>query len=316
MAIPPAPTEMPRPQAPEVQAEMVATRTRPAYLHFLARDPVALLAAAWLVLLIVFVVFGEWIVGDAAHGLNLRARVLPFGSTEGGWINVLGTDALGRSVLARIIVGTKVTLGIALTSAVLALLIGTLIGLWAGFVGGWTGRVIMQISDVLQSFPSILLAMVVLYVLTPSPVNLILVLTVGQLPVYIRVARAEVLELRERLFVDAARVIGANSRQIIRLHIAPMVAPTVINIVTIDFALIMLSESSLSFLGIGVQAPTITWGLMVSQGKDYLDTAWWMAFFPGLMIMLTTLSINLMANWLRRVRDPRERWRYERAKAS
>jgi peptide/nickel transport system permease protein len=304
------PTRQP---VPEADAEMVATRTRPAYFHFLLRDPVALIAAIWLLILLFCVIFGEWLVGGAAYDLNLRARAQPFGSTEGGWINILGTDALGRSILARIIVGARVTLGIAVTSALAALLIGTLIGLWAGFIGGITGRVIMQISDILQSFPSILLAMVVLYVLTPSPANLIIVLTIGQLPVYIRVARAEVLELRERLFVDAARVIGANPGQIIRMHIAPMVTPTVVNIVTIDFALIMLSESSLSFLGIGVQAPTITWGLMVSQGKDYLETAWWMSFFPGLMIMLTTLSINLMANWIRRVRDPRERWRYEKA---
>jgi peptide/nickel transport system permease protein len=306
------PTRQP---APEIEAEMVATRARPAYLHFLVRDPVALLAAFWLVMLVAFALFGPWMVGDAANSLNLRARAQPALTLENGWINVLGADALGRSILARIIVATRVTLGIALSSALLALLIGTLIGIWAGFVGGIVGRTIMQISDILQSFPSILLAMVVLYILSPSPVNLILVLTIGQLPVYIRVARAEVLELRERLFVDAARVIGARPRQIIRMHIAPMVAPTVINVVTIDFALIMLSESSLSFLGIGVQAPSITWGLMVSQGKDYLETAWWMAFFPGLMIMLTTLSINLLANWLRRMRDPRERWRFERAKA-
>ena len=124
----------------------------------------------------------------------------------------------------------------------------------------------------------------------------------------------EALELRERLFVDAARVLGASRRQILARHIGPLVMPVVINIVTIDFALIMLSESSLSFLGLGVQAPAITWGVLVSQGREYLQSAWWISFFPGLMIMLTTLSINLLANWLRRVRDPRERWRFERAK--
>ena len=307
-------TDNSTPATPAVQAEMLATRTRTAYLHFLFRDPVALVACLWLLLLLFFSLFGPLLFADEALRLNLKARSLPAGTLENGWVNFLGADALGRSILARCIVATRVTLGIAMTSAVCALVIGTTIGLYAGFVGGWTSRVIMQLSDVIQSFPSILLALVVLYMLSPSPANLILVLTFGQLPVYIRVARAEVLELRERLFVDAARVIGARPRQIIRMHIAPMVIPTVINIMTIDFALIMLSESSLSFLGIGVQAPSITWGLMVSQGKDYLETAWWMSFFPGLMIMLTTLSINIMANWLRRIRDPRERWRFERAK--
>jgi len=296
-------------------SETVRVSARPDYLHILLRDPVAMVAALWLVLTIAAALVGPWLFGEAATAMNLRARNQPALTLENGWINVLGTDPLGRSVLARCIVAAQVTLTIAAGAAAIALVLGTAIGLYAGFAGGVAGRVIMQLSDVIQSFPSILLAMVVLYMLSPSPFNILAVLAFGQLPTYIRVARAEVLELRERLYVDAARVLGASRARIIRAHIAPMVIPTVINIVTIDFALIMLSESSLSFLGIGVQAPTITWGVLVSQGKDYLATAWWIAFFPGLMIMLTALSINLLANWGRRVRDPRQRWRYARGPA-
>lgn len=297
------------------EAESVRETARPDYLRHLVRDPMVFAAAIWLLLMVLAALVGPMLFGNEAEAMNLRARNLPALTLENGWINVLGTDPLGRSVLARCIVAAQVTLAIAASAAVLALVVGTAIGLYAGFAGGLAGRIIMQVSDIIQSFPSILLAMIVLYMLSPSPFNIVVVLAVGQLPVYIRVARAEVLELRERLYVDAARVLGASQRRIIAAHIAPMVIPTVVNIVTIDFALIMLSESSLSFLGIGVQSPTITWGVLVSQGKDYLGSAWWIAFFPGLMIMLTTLSINLVVNWVRRVRDPRQRWRYARGAA-
>lgn len=296
------------------EAEMILTPRRPAYLHFLLRDPFALLSAIWLTLILFCALFGPLLFGDAATSMNLRARNLPLGSVETSWLGLLGYDPLGRSVLARCIVATQTTLGIAATAAIAALTVGTLLGIYAGYVGRWTGKAIMQISDIVQSFPSLLLALFVLYMLEPRPLNIVLVLAFGQIPIYLRVARAEVLELRSRLFVDAARVLGSKTHQILATHIAPLVLPVAINIVTIDFALIMLSESSLSFLGLGVQAPTITWGVLVAQGREYLQSAWWISFFPGLMIMLTTLSINLLANWIRRIRDPRERWRFERAR--
>jgi len=299
---------------PPDEAETLLTARRPAYLHFLVRDPFALASAIWLLLIVLFATLGPLLLGDAATDMNLRARNLPLGSIENSWLGILGYDPLGRSVLARCIVATQTTIGIAAAAALAALTIGTIVGLYAGYTGGRTGRVIMQLSDIVQSFPSLLLALFVLYMLEPQPLNIVLVLAFGQIPIYLRVARAEVLELRERLFVDAARVLGAKPRQILARHIGPLVLPVVINIVTIDFALIMLSESSLSFLGLGVQSPSITWGVLVAQGREYLQSAWWISFFPGLMIMLTTLSINLLANWLRRVRDPRERWRFDRAR--
>lgn len=303
-------TTEPRDDARE--AEEIQADRRPAYLHFLLRDPFALISAIWLALMLFFAIFGPLIVGEAANEMNLRARNLPVGSSEEGIISILGHDPLGRPLLARILVAAQTTLGIAAAAAILSLVLGTLIGLYAGYTGGRTGKIIMQISDMVQSFPSLLLALFILYMLEPRPINIVIVLAIGQIPVYLRVARAEALELRERLFVDAARVLGASRFQILARHIGPLVLPVVINIVTIDFALIMLSESSLSFLGLGVQQPAITWGVLVSQGREYLQSAWWIAFFPGLMIMLTTLSINLLANWLRRVRDPKERWRFER----
>jgi peptide/nickel transport system permease protein len=172
----------------------------------------------------------------------------------------------------------------------------------------------MRFSDVLQSFPSLLLAVIVLYILEPRIFNLVIVLAITRLPVYIRVARAEVLEIRERLFVDAARVLGSSRTRIILRHIAPVVAPTIVTIMTVNFAFVMLAESSLSFLGIGIQPPSITWGLMVAQGRNYLNIAWWLAFFPGLMIMVSTLSANILSNWVRMVSDPVQRSRLESLK--
>ncbi|MGY8994116.1 MAG: ABC transporter permease, partial [Rhodospirillales bacterium] len=162
-----------------------------------------------------------------------------------------------------------------------------------------------------QSFPSLLLAVIVLYVLEPRVANLIIVLAITRTPIYLRVTRAEVLEIRERVFVDAARALGGSKAHILRKHIAPIVAPTLATIMTVDFASVMLSESSLSFLGIGIQPPEITWGLMVAQGRNYLSQAWWLAFFPGLCIMSATLSANIMSSWLRIVTDPVQRWRLE-----
>ncbi len=295
----------------EVDAELVMSDRKPAYWHFLVRDPFALLSLCWIIFLFVTAIIGPELLGNDAGKINLRARNTPPASIMAGWMTILGTDSLGRSIVVRIIVATRNTIGIALSASFLAMIVGGLIGLFAGYVGRWPGKIIMQFSDVVQSFPSMLLAMIVLYILEPRAFNLVIVLSFTRIPVFIRVARAEVLELRERLFVDASRVLGSNSIQIIVRHIAPMVTPTIINILTVEIAFVMLSESGLSFLGIGIQPPEITWGLMVAQGRNYLETAWWQAFFPGLMIMLSTLSINILYRWVRRIRDPLQRWRFE-----
>ena len=169
----------------------------------------------------------------------------------------------------------------------------------------------MRLADVIMSFPSLLLAVIVLYMLRPSVGNVILVLAITRIPIYLRTTRAEVLEIKERMFVQAAQVMGASSSRIVFRHILPMVIPTLVTLATLDFAFVMLAESALSFLGIGIQPPEITWGLMVAQGRQYLTNAWWLAFWPGLAIILTTLSLNLLSNWLRIALDPAQRWRLE-----
>jgi peptide/nickel transport system permease protein len=272
-------------QTPQVTAEQeaVAIRRGLPWWRLLLRDPLALMAALWLALLCVCVMVGPELFGKEATTLNLRARNLPPGSTEQGWLMILGSDALGRSMLARLIVATRNTISIALTSVLLAMIIGGFLGLIAGYIGRGVG-------------------------------NLIIVLAITRIPSYLRVTRAEVLEIRERVFVDASRALGGSRTHILVRHIAPVVAPTLLTILTVDFAIVMLAESGLSFLGIGIQPPEITWGLMVAQGRNYLSQAWWLAFFPGLAIMFATLSANILSNWLRIVTDPVQRWRLEAPK--
>jgi peptide/nickel transport system permease protein len=145
--------------------------------------------------------------------------------------------------------------------------------------------------------------------LPPSAANIILVLAITRIPVYLRTARAESAELQSRVFVDAARTFGAGATSIITRHVVPIVLPTLLTVATLDFCYVMLAESSLSFLGIGIQPPDVSWGLMVAQGRTYLHTAWWLSFFPGLAIVVTTVSATILAAWARIATDPGQRWR-------
>lgn len=280
-------------------------------LWLLGRDKVALVAALYLLAVAACVIVGPALFADTATQMNLKLRNTPPLSLEHGFGYVLGGDALGRSILARIVVASQNTLSIALSAVGIALLFGATLGLVAGYAGGLPSHVIMRAADIVMSFPSLLLAVIVLYMFEPRVSNLVLVLAITRMPVYIRTTRAQTLEARERLFVDAARVLGASTLRILVHHLAPLVLATLTTVATLDVALVMLSESALSFLGIGIQPPEVTWGLMVAQGRNYLTSAWWLAFFPGLAIMLTTLAFNLLSNWVRVVMDPAQRWRLE-----
>jgi peptide/nickel transport system permease protein len=284
-------------------------------LRLLWHDKFALVAACYLALMALCALFGPALFEDAATKMNLRGRNAPPFTLENGWLYVLGADALGRSILARLVVAAQNTLAVAAAAVAVAMTIGGILGLIAGYAGGFVGNLIMRLADVIMSFPSLLLAVVVLYVFEPRVANLVLVLAVTRIPIYLRTTRAEVLELRERMFVSAARVMGAGPVRIVWRHVVPLVVPTLITIATIDFAFVMLAESALSFLGIGIQPPEITWGLMVAQGRNYLGIAWWLAFWPGVAIMLTTLALNLLSSWMRIATDPVQRWRLEVADA-
>lgn len=277
--------------------------------RLLLRDPMATVAAGILTFVLLVAVFGPWLVGSAATDQNLdQSNLAPF-NLDTGWTNVLGTDPLGRSMLARLIVACQTTMMVALPAVVISCIIGSVIGMWAGYHRGWRETTAMRVADVIMSFPSLLLAVVVLYVFSPSAANIVLVLAFTRIPIYLRTARAESAELQSRIFVDAARTFGASSGSIIRSHVFPILLPTLLTVATLDFCFVMLAESSLSFLGIGIQPPDISWGLMVSQGRTYLQTAWWLSFFPGLAIVVTTVSATVLAAWARIATDPGQRWR-------
>lgn len=279
----------------------------------LAGDPMALLSALWLLVVALAIVADLW--GAFAGGrISLQARNLPPFDFAQDWKLWLGADSLGRPLMARLAQAALTSIGIALVTVLLSLIAGTLLGLVAGYFGGVVGNAIMRVSDIIMGFPTLLVALVGLYLFGPSVANLVIVLAITRMPSYVRVARAETLEVRERLFVDAARVFGGGPLWIIRNHILPIVAPTMLTLASVNVAMVMLFESGLSYLGLGVQPPAVSWGLMIAQGQSYLASAWWLGFFPGLAVMLTTMSFNLLANWFRIVNDPSQHWRLVRNK--
>ena len=226
---------------------------------------------------------------------------LPGGSVE----YLLGTDQLGRDVLTRIIYGSRISLLIGLLSVAVSLPIGVGLGLLGGYFRGRLDDAVMRLADVQLAFPFILLAITIAGVLGPSPRNVILILAVGGWVAYARVTRGQVLGLREKEFVEAARALGMRHGRILVAHILPNILTPIIVLATFAVAQMILLESSLSFLGLGVQPPTPSWGGMLNDGRAYITIAWWLTTFPGATIMLTVLGINFMGDWLRDLFDPR-----------
>jgi peptide/nickel transport system permease protein len=284
---------------------------RVSLLRLLRKDPSAVIALVWIAILVVALIADAFFLHRYSVTVNLRVRNAPPFNPDNGWLYFLGADALGRSMIARLAAAAGPSLGVAFASVGFSLVIGTIFGLLAGWTSGSIGTLVMRVADMIQGFPTFLLALIVLYVFGPSIINVVLVLGVTRAPAYIRVARAEVLEIRERLFIDASRVLGAGPWWIVRKHVLPIVAPTLLTIASVNLAMVMLIESSLSFIGLGIQPPAASWGLMVAQGRGYLSNAWWLACFPGLAIMFTTIAFNLLSSWFRMATDPQQRWRLE-----
>ncbi|WP_282851922.1 ABC transporter permease [Gulosibacter sediminis] len=282
---------------------------KPSLFTLLLRDKFATTAAIVLILIILTSLVAPLLVSDLAQRPDLPNRNLPPFSVGEGWQFILGSDAIGRSMLARMMIAGGTSLGVSLAAVVVAGIIGTAWGIWAGYHRGWRESVSMRVGDIIMSFPSLLLAFVILYIFAPSAANIVLVLALTRIPIYLRTARAETAELRTRMFVDAARNFGASPVTIMGRHIFPNVLPTIVSLATLEFCYVMLAESSLSFLGIGIQPPDLSWDLMVSQGREYLQIAWWQSVLPGLAIVITTVCANVLAAWLRIATDPGQRWR-------
>jgi ABC-type dipeptide/oligopeptide/nickel transport system permease subunit len=225
----------------------------------------------------------------------------------GTWDNVLGSDQLGRDILSRLIYGCRTSMLLAVAGVALAAVLGVLVGLISGYFSARLDALIMRVADVQLSFPYLLLAIAFMALLGTRLSNLILVLVLRSWVVYARLVRVSVLSLREREFVTSARALGAGDWRIVFRHIAPNVAAPAIVVSTLQLAELIIVESSLSFLGLGVQPPIPSWGTMVSQGREYISTAWWLVTLPGLAIVLTVLGTNLFGDALRDVLDPRSK---------
>jgi peptide/nickel transport system permease protein len=285
-----------------VSTVVVPLRTRDLLLRRLRRQPVV---AAALVVLVAFV--------GLAIGAPAIAPADPYALIPGGTLrppssaNPFGTDELGRDIASRVIFGTRISLQVGLITVGIALVVGTLVGLLAGFYGGRIDSVLMAVMEVLLAFPQILLAMAILAMLGPSLYNAMIAVGVSGVPVYARTARGVTLGLKGMDYLEAARAMGAADGRILVRHVLPNMIPPIIVLATAGMGMSRLVAAGLSYLGLGAQPPLPEWGAMLSEARGYLRNAWWMATFPGLAIMVLVLSFNICGDWLRDVLDPRLR---------
>jgi peptide/nickel transport system permease protein len=221
--------------------------------------------------------------------------------------HLMGTDRFGRDIFSRVVWAGQTSLPIGLVAVGIGVLFGVSLGLLAGYYGGWFDAVSMRAVDLLLAFPGILLALAIIAVLGGSLTNLMIAVGISAIPDYVRITRGTVLSLKEREFVIAARVIGCRGPSIMFRHILPNVMAPLIVLATLGMAAALITGSALSFLGLGIKPPTPEWGNMLAEGREFLQHAWWVAFFPGAAIMLTVLSINLLGDGLRDALDPRLR---------
>ena len=229
----------------------------------------------------------------------------PMWSAGGSAAHPLGTDTLGRDVLSRLLYGARVSLVIGFVTVIVSGAAGVLLGVLGGFYGGWLDDVLMRAGDVQLAFPVLLLGVAMLSVLGPGLGNLVLVLALSGWITYARIVRGETLSLRQREFVEAAHALGALDGRLIWRHMLPNVWAPIAVVATFSVARTIIAEASLSFLGLGVPAPTPSWGAMLDEGRNYITTGWWLALFPGTAILIVVLVINLIGDWLRDVLDPR-----------
>lgn len=275
------------------------------------RSRLTLPAAVGGLLLLAFVilaVFAPQLAPYAPNQQNLLLRLQPPMWVDGGSADhILGTDQLGRDIFSRVIFGTRVALIVGFGSVALATLIGTIIGLVAGYYGGISDTLAMRLVDAIVAIPNVILYLTVLGVFDPSIALLIIVIGVINWTTFARVVRAEVLSIKQREFIEAVRALGLGSVATVARHVLPNVAGSIMVVATLNIASVIVLEAGLSYLGFGVQAPTVTWGRMLSDGRAYMATAWWLATFPGLAITLLTLAFLFLGDWLRDLLDPRQR---------
>ncbi|MCC1493143.1 ABC transporter permease [Cognatishimia sp. F0-27] len=267
-----------------------------------ARNPLAMLGAFIVGLLIVVALFAPWLAPYSPVGQNLEMRLMPPSAEH--W---LGTDELGRDILSRIIHGARITLLIVVMVALISAPIGLLIGAVAGYFGGWVDRILMAITDVFLSLPKLIMALAFVAALGAGLQNAIIAIAITAWPAYARIARAETLTFRKSEFIAAVELQGASNLRIIGIHVLPLCMSSTIIRVTLDMAGIILTAAGLGFLGLGAQPPLPEWGAMISRGRSFILDQWWVATMPGFAIIIVSLGFCFLGDGLRDVLDPRQR---------
>lgn len=270
------------------------------YFERIKRNKLALTGLGMILILAALALAAPRIAPVSPLEQNLLQRLQPPSAKH--W---LGTDDLGRDLFSRMIYGTRISLSVGLIAVLITTLIGTLIGLSAGYFGKWVDTLLMRTVDILLCFPTFFLILMVIAFLEPSVYNIMLVIGITSWTGLARLVRGETLSLREREFVLAAKALGCSTLRILLVHLLPNVVAPILVSATLGVGNFILAESALSFLGLGVQPPTPSWGNILTTGKDYIHFAWWLSLFPGLAILVTVLAFNLLGEGLRDALDPR-----------
>ena len=258
-----------------------------------------------LLCILLIAVFAPFVTSHDPNYQNLLARLKPPGYSTGSRFYLLGTDELGRDLLTRIVFGARISLLVAFLSVSISLIFGVLIGMVAGYFRGFLEVLIMRMADIFLSIPAILLAILTVAVLGPSLLNLVLVMAFTRWPRYTRVAYAQTLSVAGSLYIKSSAYSGASNTRILMRHILPNILAPLIVLATLEFGLMILFEGGLSFLGLGVQPPMPSWGSILSVGRNYISSAWWIVTLPGICLFVVVLSVNVLGDFLRDKFDPR-----------
>lgn len=267
----------------------------------------------WVALIVLAVVLacavaGDWIAPFDPNDMDLGASFQPpIWQTGGGWDHVLGTDNLGHDILSRIIAGSRVSVVVAFYAIVLSGAVGALAGMISGFFGGWVDAVITRLVEIQMAIPAVALALILAAALTPGLSSVVIVIVLTYWTWYARIIRGEVMSLRRRDYVLLATVAGVGTLTVFRRHLLPNIGNMLLVLASLQVGQVILFEATLSFLGLGIQQPDVSWGLMLSDARQYISTAPWTITLPGIAIMLTCLAANLFGDWLRDLLDPRLR---------
>nr|WP_294086748.1 nickel transporter permease [Sphaerobacter sp.] len=280
--------------APRTQRQVVWRRLR--------RNRMAMLGGVIVVTLILVAIFAPVLARYDPTEMRLSDQFLPPSLDH-----PFGTDDFGRDILTRLLYGARISLQVGLVAVGIAAIVGSIVGMLAGYFGGWFDIISQRVIDVMLAFPDLLLALAIIAVLGPSLMNVMIAVGIGSVPTYARLMRGQVLSLKRKEYVEAARAIGAPTRRILFLHILPNALSPMIVLASLGIASSILSAAALSFIGMGAQPPTPEWGAMLSNGREFLREEWWIATFPGLAIAITVLGFNILGDGLRDALDPQAR---------